>query len=55
MARGCEATLCAKCSKDSPDSIAAACLQPNRRLWLSRGREELFGFPPYLVLAELRT
>ena len=36
MGRGREATLCAKCSQDSPDPIGAACLQRDRRLWVSQ-------------------
>ena len=49
MGQGREATLCVKCSQDSPDPIGAACLQRDRRLCVSQGRGCLFGFPPYLI------
>jgi len=49
MAWGCEATLCAKCSQDSPGAIGAACLQRDRRLWSRRDSGCVFGFPSYMI------
>ena len=49
MARGPGATLCPKCSQHSLDPKGAVCLQRDRRVLVSRGRECLFGFPSYLI------
>jgi hypothetical protein len=55
MGPGREATLCGKCSQDSPDSMGGPCLQRDRRLQVSEGRDALFGFLSYLALPGCKT